>query len=225
MGRPAISPDGSRYAYTEITGESSSRTHLVDVASGADRVVLATGRYAVLEVEADRIYLTAIPGQEGSDGLWALDLATGGLREIRSHGAFVAVVAGGAWLLDRSYGPASTLSRLDVGSGQVEMWVQAPAGTSIALTAFNLRGQPLIVEAGVSPPSSEVTLLLVSQPNSAREIYGGGAGFDSLFLTRASYFADSHGVWLMGPRGISLVDDTGLRLAFDQGAVPAGSCA
>ncbi|HET7466151.1 MAG TPA: hypothetical protein VFL29_05765 [Candidatus Dormibacteraeota bacterium] len=74
---PAISPDGTQYAYVTQSG-STSQLHVVDVPTRADRVIWTYGASIGVEAWDDSgILVATVPFAGGQAQIWRIDPATG----------------------------------------------------------------------------------------------------------------------------------------------------
>jgi len=199
--RDAVSPDGRSYAFSKLAGNayanSGSEVHVVDVATGVDRVIY-TGSYpfAVLDFAAGGVYLTSAVPEGYQRGLWFLSAAGGSPpRLISSSIASPAVGGGAGWGIDFNpadphpapgglEGPMNRLLRYDLATGAVEPWFYQP-GASLYPLGFDANGHPFV--------RSEVPV-----PGSAT-------------------FAESTEIWLVAAAG------TATRLSDDQSASAPGN--
>lgn len=145
--RAQVSPDGRQYVYMDYTQGglyAYGQLHVVDVASGHDRVLqLQAAQYLIFDFSADGIYFTYGPlGQ--SAGLSLLNPDTGTVHQVFPDGYVIAVSNGKAWIAvnGQDQHPSSPLPagegnpkpvvlnvllRRDIHSGQVEEWLLRPA--------------------------------------------------------------------------------------------------
>ena len=226
-----LSPDHKQYAY-EVPGISASQIHVVDIASGADRVAYSGAlTFTVTAFEADGVYLRqAVNAKQGAyQKLFRLDPAGGSPKLVRGsdHHMYPTgwTVVGGsaAWGLDyRVKGSSYTylVDRLDLATGAVTTWFTsapdhqfAPMGTDIknrlyitdGLEVWRV-GQPGQVEYLLRPPKTEGSYT-----------FGG------------EMLADKHGVWLEALGGVWFYSDTeGSRQLVvnvpEEMVWPAGPC-
>lgn len=212
--RSNVSPDGKRYAYSEILGNayvnSGSKLHVVDVATGVDSVIYnGSSAYNVVDFAADGIYLTAAVPEGYSRGLWVEALA-GGTPALISGSIIAPTVGdGAAWGIDFNSAdpnpgpgglesPKNEVLRFDLRTHASTTWFYRP-GASIFVLGFDRAGG-MFVSAGLNPtpaqgnePTQE--LWLVNSPTSARRLLS-GTGLLSLARVAA---VDNHGVWFDAP--------------------------
>jgi hypothetical protein len=204
--RDDVSPDGRRYAYTEgnpIAGDTQGKLHLVDVATGTDRVLYSGAPiFFVVDFAAEGIYLTSSPGDAYGRGLW-LESTTGGTPRLINHSIIRPVLGyGAAWGIafnpaDRHplhgglEGPYNELTRVDLVTGSLTSFFYRP-GTNIDPFGVDQDGY-LWVAVMTSYGGAEDIWRVTSPTNAARIMT-----FSS--SPSPSYLAaiDSHGVWLGG---------------------------
>jgi hypothetical protein len=185
----ATAPDGLRYAYIDHPGYQLVRIHIVDVASGQDRVVLTTDfhePYWIVAFTSEGLYLTqrcpsGCPVNVGK--LWLLNPDTGALRLVSSRrGSGWLISRGLAFGIDTDLSGAWTLMALNLASGQIETW-----GTTDvrSLVGADIDGRPLgwIGDRMYS----------FRRPGSAVELKPAGAKFTGGFAT-ATFELD--GAWV-----------------------------
>lgn len=226
-----VTPDGSRYAYTDRAGA----VHVVDVASGSDRSLdFAQGAVAikpdeklvVLDFSKEGIYLMAAPASGGfPHGLWLADPAGGGVRQLTDQGSWQRVNNGAIWGNPTPGAGAGaqaggdSLARLDLKAQAIGSWYQR-AGTQLIVVGFD-GDHPL---AMISTPAS-TEIWAFSGPSNGMKVYA-GPGQDApgaLHLTGPGVW-DSHGLWLGSPEGLLLYSGGGLkRLSTATGWV-GGAC-
>ncbi len=215
VGRNSVSPDGRRYAYSKLAGNayqnSGSAVHVVDIASGADRVIYNGGNaFSVLDFAAEGVYLTGATPEGYPRGLWLLALAGGEPRLISASIVSPAVGGGAAWGLDFNAadpspgpggleGPRNRILRYDLTTGTATPWFYRP-GASLYVVGFDASGHPFVTASmGALPtdPSGTWTqeLWLTRSAVDATRLYA-GASFPSPTRLAA---VDSHGVWFDAP--------------------------
>jgi streptogramin lyase len=217
----AVSADGSRYAYSA----NNSAFHVVDVASGRDRV-LAGVFGNVLAFRPEGIYVTS----GGGTGLWLLDPDTGVKRAILQDSGIQAVADGAAWIgAVNKADPAppepamggvvkyNEVSRRDLASGATTPWFYM-SGTAVYVRAAV--GGRLVLWTD-TPAAQDVWI--VSGPNLADRLTTGAQG--DPFPVADNVTGDASGLWLAGPLGIySWTPRTGLILISTVKGTPAGTC-
>lgn len=202
-----ILPDGSAYAYTREASPTQFRNeiHVVDVATGSDRIVFNQDAYHVVAYEPEGVYLDYhLNGTDASSGLWLLNPTSGSLKAYPSgrQATWGWIAAGGAW----SYSPIGTtfgsnsFARLDLSTGAVETWFTvagpappAPGSKSIRVIGFD--GSYPLVQVFSDAPTSEIWRLTAAGQATRLPDLSLGA------LSPPSSLADSHGTWLIAGNG------------------------
>lgn len=228
---PYLSPDHKQYAY-EVLGTSANEIHVVDIASGADRVAYhGTLAYSVTAFETDGIYMRqAINAKQGAyQKLFRLDPAGGTPKLVRGSDhhmyptGWTVVNDSAAWGLDyQSKGKSYTyvVERLDLTTGAVTTWFTsdpdhqfAPMGTDGKNRLYITDGfevwrlaKPGQVEHLLSPPKTEGSYT-----------FGG------------EMLSDAHGAWFQALGGVWFHSDTeGSRQLTvnvpEEMVSPAGPC-
>jgi hypothetical protein len=237
--RPFLLPDGSAYVIELDAPDSHYEIHVVQVASGADKLILQMpydNAYSVLAIKPEGIYLVPMLHRSGvPQGLWLLSSTTATLTEVPGAGslAWRLIEGGGAW-----GGPVGVdrLDRLDLSSGVVTTWFQHPveppigigSGYGPEITAFDGSDRPLVelyppVDATASPARTTPIpeLWLVSGPGQATKLTG--IPLSDRFLTPG--ITDIHGTWLVGSDGFYLYTEAGFMHAAPMPPGPVGDIA
>jgi hypothetical protein len=213
-----VSPDSSHYAYWEFTftdnSASNSRVHVVEVTSGADRIIYSQGFYMVIDYESEGIYLAQTsPMGEGYYGLWLLDPVSASLRAVAPPDQMFYLVGGGAaWRGDVAPGdqapagmfPMTRVLRFDLKSRVAAEWFRRP-GMQVQAMGFDGQGHPVVMAS--SEGSTE--LWLVSAPGVGRQIYSGPGTNSPDYPWFSSPLADSHGIWFGSSKGVFLYTPDG----------------
>jgi hypothetical protein len=196
--RDSISPDGQHYAYADPSGTGGG-VHVVDLATGANHVFrAAAGDWAVLDYEAEGVYIAAQPsGPAPASGLWLLD-PTGkqAFRQIDNSHSWQYISGGGAWgtadpVTSHGPGPGSRLLRLDLQSGIITSWYKR-TDIEFVVTGADGAGHPLLQTSKGYPNQ----LLLVTAQNSATALH---LASGSVLPSLSNYIhpvTDAHGLWL-----------------------------
>lgn len=211
MWSESVSPDGKRYAYSEIEGNAyqnaGSKLHVVDVATGVDTVIYSGNiAYGVVDFAADGIYLTPAVPEGRPRGLW-LEVPAGGSPRLISSTVIAPTVRGGAaWGVDFNTadpspgpggleGPMNRVLRIDLSSGTAAPWFYRP-GANIYIVGLDANGHPM-VRADIAPSPTNTNgrdtaeLWLVTSASSATKLFvGTGVAYPSRLAA-----IDSHGVW------------------------------
>ena len=213
--RNSVSPDGARYAYSKLAGNAYQNTgsslHVVDVATGVDRVIYSgSSAFSVVDFAAEGVYLTTAVPEGYSHGLWLQSVAGGQPRLISSTIEAPVVGGGAAWGLDFNTadpspgpggleGPKNRILRYDLRSGTATPWFYRP-GTSLYVVGFEAHGLPFVT-ASVGPSSTDPAGL------PATEVWLIRSSVDATRLISGTYTqlpsrlaaVDSHGVWFDAP--------------------------
>jgi hypothetical protein len=209
--RGAVSPGGSRYAYSE-----SGWMHIVDITSGQDRRFQASGAYVVIDYAVEGVYLARM--SDGLSGLWLMDPASGEVSKVADLRGFqVHGTEREFWVGSSNPAELDRVDRLDLSDGYRETWLYR-RGTSMSVLGLDAADHPIV--RIVSGSSAEIELLLAPDKNL------------SLFVAPAymvnelgSPVADSNGIWFGSSRGIYLFTPrAGFNKVSNQPGVPAGFC-
>ena len=216
VGRDLVSPDGRRYAYTKIAGNpyqpSGSSIYVVDVATGASRVIYKGGyAYAVIDFETEGVYLTIEAPEGYPHGLWFLDLAGDPPRLISGDIEAPAVGGGAAWGIafntaDRNpapgglEGPRNEILRYDLRTGSATQWFYR-SGSNVYPNGFDSYGRPVVTAyegQTITDPNGPVTaeVWLVTGAGAATRIFSDATPGSSAPALAA---VDRHGVWFDAP--------------------------
>lgn len=199
--REAVYPDGTRYAY--VTSTPNQTVHIVDVATGHERVLPAPHplRAWVYDYSPGGIYLAA-QDDAGQTGLWLLDPQKGTERLLTSEKIVAAVGNGKVWLSQltnpRSGSVyADTLVELNLTTGAKRVWFHQD-NSIVGLMGLTTGVLPVVSIAGKG-------ISLLHSPGVAERIYSGSSSF--VFLGD-----DRYGMWFSSNDGIFLyARETGLR--------------
>lgn len=225
-----ILPDGSVYVYENELPDGPYEIHQVQVASGADKMVLHmpyANAYSILAVQPAGIYVVPVLHRSGvPKGLWLFSSTLTTLTAVAGAAdlSWNAIGGGAAW---GGQAGGDTLDRLDLSTGVVTKWFQhaiAPApgiGASYGpqVVAFDQAGRPLVgFYPPVDPAATPVPeVWLASSPGQATKLTG--------FMppnTLGLGVTDSHGTWLVGSDGFYLYTDAGFRRAAPMPPGPVG---
>jgi hypothetical protein len=227
-----VSDDGAHYVYVTYSGDSPTpgaytALHIVDVASGADRVVSRSGQYVPNDYVGNGVYLTAWVGGHDGPGPqigWVLDPSTGGIRALsggQNYGYWIG--SGAGWRTDYNTadptvhqgmtGP-NRLIRVDLASGAEAAWFYQQGAESVQLLGFDRAGHP-IASSGVG---QVVAVWLLTDAGHRSQLFTG-----SLFMNSAT--ADSHGIWFSDGGATYLYSAaSGLQKVASTGGTFAGGC-
>ncbi len=177
-GPPALSDDGSTYAYVD-GDSSSSRVHLVDVRTRRDIVLAEGGPWRVVGLQPDAVYVMLIEYLPNSEaygamsvgrGLWKVPLKGGVPAQLTSDSRnWPFVAAGAAWgdgsTFDVAGGPNDVV-RLDLRTLKLTTWF-APGARSYVI-AIDAGGMPLIMSE-----AADEELWRVPAPGHAVKVWSG----------------------------------------------------
>lgn len=200
-GPPAMSADGTRYAYVEfLSATKTSRVHVVDVRSGTDQVIASGGPWLGVGLDGDAVYVeryefmesVAYGTLEVGKGLWKVPLNGGAPAQLTSDSRNWAWVANGYAYGDRSTvdvaGGPNDVARLDLHSGQITTWFNP-----------NMRASVLAVDATgavlVTTEASDEEIWRVTKPGEAVEVWSGPTDG---FRPAPPVAVDGSDVWLSG---------------------------
>jgi hypothetical protein len=224
-----ISPDGSRYTYWSYLTNPIGAIHVVDVVSGADRIIYdGATNYWPIAFASDGIYvLHAINiKQNAFEGLFRLDPAGG--TPVQVHGSellpqatWTLISSGSAWGWDLQPGTQQFVFRihqLDLATGTVTDWLNEPMGPGPPI-GLDAQGRLYLTDFyelwRLDAPNVEENLLK-PPPVSGR-------------VSLNTFVADATGEWMGSWGGLWHYSDAqGARrvsLGTDQDMVtPAGPC-
>jgi hypothetical protein len=150
VARAQVSPDGLRYAYTELlplpgdvlgSATIGGRIHIADVRSGSDQVVYSySGRqpWSVVSFAQAGVYIgpgcegveVVVPGAcgPGSFTLSRLDPTTGKVTGVSDRRGTWVIAGGLAWMatLEGGTDQPNQLLRIDLSTGIAQTWDQEP---------------------------------------------------------------------------------------------------
>lgn len=198
---PFSSPDGRRYVYAEDLGPDAShrfentRLHVVDVAGGADVVLLNSGHLRVVGWTAAGILaFPATPG--GPDpGLWLVDPATGAQKQLDTGHPREGWTAGlgAAWTSD-----GDRVLRLDLATAAEQPWFTKP-GSVVWVMGFTADGSLVAVATEQGAAGMSHVLLIASAGAAPVELWAGKqSAFDGA-LGINQPVPDKFGTWFLGP--------------------------
>jgi hypothetical protein len=183
--REAVSPDGSRYAYTVGSG-----IHIVTAANGSDTVIGSDKSWRLVLLVNDGAY--AASGDQ-APGLWFVPLS-GSPKQIIDTGWWMTAsapsgIAYGQRAQSVPPGANNPILRLSLSSGAVQTWWgAAPAAVQLSTVAPD---GSLIVAMPSEQGGSIVDIRGIAQPERVDSILAGPNGY-----LMGPVVADSHGIWL-----------------------------
>ncbi|HVH65538.1 MAG TPA: hypothetical protein VM674_05835 [Candidatus Acidoferrum sp.] len=227
-----VSDDGSRYVYADypnpdpLAAGAHSVIHIVNVATGADRVLASSGQYIIMDYTGNDVYLTQWVGGHDGPGpqvQWVLNPSTGVVTALPGgpkYGYWVS--AGAGWRTDYNTadptvhnGPSggNRLIRIDLATGAETTWLYQQGADWVQVLGFDLKGHPIVgVGAG-----NTITIWLLSDVAHRSQIASGPAFYSGAV-------GDSNGIWLSGSDGTYLYTPiAGLqKMATTGGQIAAG---
>lgn len=222
--RAAVSPDGLHYAYPEVPKPNVGlKLHVVDLRTGADRVVSTGVNWGIVDYRSDGIYVakTTYYSGEGNAGLWRINPITGSVLMVLPETATTLSLGGGAaWGSDHALEP-TVLYRYDLATGLRTVWF-ARSNTFVEYRGAVSDGRPLVnTWSGNASPT--FSLMLLSGPSRGSVLYTSGA--QEVAPGRGPAITDSHGVWLGSTAGLWLLQPNGKLIKVTSAPVyPLGDC-
>jgi hypothetical protein len=233
--RELVSPDGAAYAYAVAQPGANQGMHVVNVGTGADRIVPGTTgspdargeHYGVIAYQPDGIYLNRV-GQLGGVGLWLLTPATGAVAQVSTDAPGVGVFVAGkqAWWTALSANPYAssdphvTHQYLTGVVGQHgETWFQRP-GTGLHLLGVDA-GRAIVLAQSASDELWQLTT-----PNDSKTVstMPNDPSFPELVPFKTAVL-DAAGWWIGSRTGVFLATAGGEFLqASTTPAVVVGAC-
>jgi hypothetical protein len=227
-----VSDDGNHYVYVTYSDTSPSpgaysSIHVVNAATGADRVVSRSGQYVVNDYVGSGVYLSAWVGGHDGPGPeigWVLDPTTGGVHALAGGQKYgYSVGSGAGWRTD--YNPAdptvhqgmtgpNRLTRVDLASGTEATWFYQQGADWVQVLGFDTAGHP-IVSSGTG---QLITVFSLTDATHRSQLFS-----TSAFLGWAT--ADSHGIWFSdGSSTYLYTPSSGLQRVASTGGQIAGGC-
>lgn len=250
VARAQVSPDGLRYAYTELLplpgdilggATTGGRIHIADVRSGSDQVVYSySGRQplSVVSFAQEGVYIgrgcagveVAVPGACAPEAftLLRLNATTGEVTKVSDRRGSWVIARGFAWMttLEGGADQPNQLLRIDLSTGSAQTWDHEPMTPHEAGSCcwtMSVVGTDADGAPLVVLPlgTNESLLLRVSRPGQAERIFSAqGCCLDAI--------ADRNGTWFavaFGPaQGIYLyANPSGVRKVTDIAGLPVGT--
>lgn len=173
----SLTPDGLRYIYAEHAGTLST-FHVVDLSTGNDRAFGPTGQWvaagldntALYAMRVDLVESPAYGTVEISKGLWSIPLDGSVPTQLTSDSRRWAWVSAGGVYGDSPTGniagAPNDIARLDSATGQVSVWFDQHARSTII--AVDDQGAAFVLTE-----SADEELWRVTGPNVASKIWSG----------------------------------------------------
>jgi hypothetical protein len=239
-----VSPDGSSYAYAGPQGPSHG-VHVVDVASGQDRIVPSTttipndqASYLVVGYLKDGVYLNRFGNGGPRTGLWRLDPVSGAITQVSADAGFYGIFVGDtpienppssgnpdAWWSTVSSGFAPPVDPYvyhqyltGVAGQHAESWFQDP-GFRINVIGDDTSGHAVIVAQ--SP--TEIHVWLLATPNSSTRLYD-TSNDGSPDLPFKTAVAGGAGWWIGSRTGVYFATADAFKQISTTPAVVVGGC-
>ena len=187
--RYMVAPDGARYTYNDAAG-----VHLVNAATGADRIISTDTGWVIDGFQQEGIYAGKrdVNAQPTLSGLWLLDASgSAAPKQLAASGPWLFVGGGAAWetvggsqsasypwFREGSYG--NTLRRLDLQSGATTTWYNGFSQQSFAIVGLDSLGVPIL-------ETTNFLVYAVTAPG-ATTLLGEAQGL-------LDAMGDSHGTW------------------------------
>ncbi|HET7420403.1 MAG TPA: hypothetical protein VFL27_08480 [Candidatus Dormibacteraeota bacterium] len=231
--RNEVSPDGSRYAYTDrATADAqdpSARAtlHVFDVKARSEQTFDGgpwAHPYEVLDYTIDGIYLIRAFDRFG--GLWRMDPTTGALARIAEN-INVQGVAGANAIWAGILNPddlhpvagfvPDELDRLSLPDGGRVPWLYTP-GRAVYLLGHDVDGHLIVFVAGQNDPGE---LRLVFAPGVSQSIWV----FGNQIPVPSNPISDQHGIWFGSADGLFLYTRvSGMQKVSNQPGYPGNGC-
>lgn len=227
-----VSDDGAHYVYVTYSSDQPgpgqyTSIHVVDVASGSDRVVSRSGQYVPYDYLGNGVYLTIWVGGHDGPGPqigWVLDPSTGGIRALSGGQNYgYSIGSGAGWRTD--YNPAdptvhqgmtgpNRLTRVDLASAAEATWFYQQGVESVQVLGFDRAGHPIVS----SSVGQAVTVWLLADASHRSQLFTG-----SVYMNWA--IADAHGIWFSdGGSTYLYTGASGLQRVASTGGEFAGGC-
>lgn len=227
----AVAPDGVHYAWIYYHPNLAQDVHVVDAATGHDRVISSNTDLDLPMWQPDGLYLVHHRiGTDASHGLVRLDPATGTRTDVTVPTPFGSlgweVGGGAAWTTDLAPNDPTPdnrfgqdrLERYDLITGQLTTWFYRQ-GHPISQRGYDGDALPVIAVADMAGSGvSQETIMRLTAPGSGLSI------LTSNHATGLMALPDPHGLWLVGQDGIylSAAGESARLLSGFRGADGAG---
>lgn len=236
VDRHTVSPDGLRYAYSEIIPNPAAqglggppplgtKVHLVDIASGADTVIYqTTDVLSAAWFDADGIYLTqpvALVDTFTAFYVWLVDPVQRSAKELLGGNAVGPgdfFIAGGTlWIMSADPNDpkgTKTLWRFDLSSSAQVAWYQQTTAFA-QLMGLDAGGSPVVsLWSAVNGDPGKTYVL--PQENSLQLL--AETGFVQMTVDSYGLWLNGDGIWLMPPGG------TLQKVGNERGGYILGAC-
>ncbi len=225
----AVSPDGSRFAYSSFEAPGQGGVHVVEVATGFDRVLaVPQGFWVVVAFTGQGIYLHQ--AYEGTGpGLYLLDPDTDAWKTVFTDATVAAVDGAAAWIEARNPADAlpppptmggayNEIERRDLVTGATAPWFYRPGSNLWVIAVAN--GAPVISAFD----GTAISYWFVGHESQAERMEFPFAL--EAFPSFSGFIGEAAGVWVGGTDGVYLwTPRTGGVLVAEAVARPAGNCA
>ena len=215
----SVSPDGSRYAYTDgntFPAPSKGTVHVVDVATGVDHVIYSgSPLFMVVEFASEGVYVTQ--AEDVPHGLWLINPSGGQPRLISSTILHPKVGNGAAWGLDFNsadphpgpggmIGPQNEILRYDLRSGASTLWLFQPGASFDTYGLGSDYSGNLFISN--RPDLYSYEIVEVAADATSRVVYLDSDTQSEKQAPSSIAAVDSYGVWFQGnsfPGGVGSV--------------------
>jgi hypothetical protein len=212
-----VAPDGLHYAY--LTPDIRPGVHVVDIATGSDRLLGLPRTWLIVAYASEGIYLGGMDASTaGFYGLWVMNPTTGEVKSV-SGGGLWGLVGSGAAVGHDPAADYQTVVRLDLASGHEEVW----SGQGFLPIAIDGAGRLIGARSAGSLGADSIEVL--SGPITVAATYHGPdfvMGFPFPEISPA--VVDGDRVWIGGMHGIYLLTSGGILKVSDSGGIPVGGC-
>jgi hypothetical protein len=239
--RQYVSPDGTAYAYSATQPGSGHGVHVVNVATGNDRLVPSTAvisgdqaNYLVVAYLQDGVYMSRF-GNGPRPGLWRLDPGSGSILQV-STDALQGALLGNAPLANppSSGNPVAWWSEITadfsasdshvyfqyltgVAGQHGETWFERP-GFRINVIGVDSTGHAIVV----AESKSQVEIWLLAESSS--KLIFTGANYGDPALPFKTAVADAPGWWIGSRNGVFYATTSSFTQVSKTAAVLVGGC-
>jgi hypothetical protein len=239
--RQYVSPDGTAYAYSATQPGSGHGVHVVNVATGNDRLVPSTAvipddqaNYLVVAYLRDGVYMSR-SGNGPRPGLWRLDPGSGSIHQV-STDVLQGALLGNAPLVSppSSGNPVAWWSEVTadfsatdpsvyyqyltgVAGQHGETWFERP-GFRINVIGVDSTGHAIVV----AESQSQVEIWLLAESSS--KLIFTGANYGDPALPFRTAIADAQGWWIGSRTGVFYATTSSFTRVSETAAVLVGGC-